>query len=297
LLTVHTKEYLESLKSSRVVAQITEVFVCAVLPNWLVKSRVLNPFLYATSGSILAAKVAMEKGCAINLGGGYHHCCGYQGGGFCAYADITLSLMFMRKCFPSIKKVMIIDLDAHQGNGHERDKIVTNDKNLYIMDMYNPFIYPGDVIAKRAIDLEIKVESGSGDDIYLPELETGLATAFKAFTPDAIFYNAGTDILEDDPLGQLNVSQKGVITRDEMVFKYATDRKIPLIMLLSGGYQQSNAEVIAKSIKNLQEKFNILSIETIQESHTEKNSGTSTNEHGEHIHKKQKEEDQNDSKL
>jgi acetoin utilization deacetylase AcuC-like enzyme len=66
----------------------------------------------------LAGKVAMEKGYAINIGGGFHHCCGYQGGGFCAYADITLSLRYVRKYF-GINRVMIIDLDAHQGNGHE----------------------------------------------------------------------------------------------------------------------------------------------------------------------------------
>jgi histone deacetylase 11 len=62
----------------------------------------------------------MERGYAINIGGGFHHCCGYRGGGFCAYADITLSLRYVRKHF-GISKVMIIDLDAHQGNGHEVD--------------------------------------------------------------------------------------------------------------------------------------------------------------------------------
>ncbi|KAK3235064.1 histone deacetylase, partial [Cymbomonas tetramitiformis] len=121
LLAVHTEEYLLSLKSSAQVASITEVAPVALLPNFLVRRNLLNNFKMQTGGSVLAGKLAVERGWAINLGGGFHHCCGCAGGGFCAFADITLCAYFARDRLPGIQRVMVIDLDAHQGNGHERD--------------------------------------------------------------------------------------------------------------------------------------------------------------------------------
>jgi len=257
LKVIHTKEYLESLKCSSTVAQITEIFVVSAFPNFLVRSRILNPMLYATSGSILAGKVAMERGWAINLGGGYHHCSGTQGGGFCVYADITLSIKMLRQNYSHIRKVMIIDLDVHQGNGHERDKITTKDREMYIFDMYNRWIYPCDENAKQAINMQVELQNGTQDEEYLKKLRGAMAKAFDEFTPHVIYYNAGTDILKGDPLGCLEITPEGVKERDEMVFKAARIRNIPIVMLLSGGYQRSNAEVISNSIANLDKTFGL----------------------------------------
>jgi len=259
LKEVHTERYLNSLRWSAVVAKITELPFLAFFPNWLVQKTVLNPMRYATSGSILAGKVAMERGHAINLGGGFHHCSADCGGGFCPFADISLSIHYLRQQYSQVKKVMIIDLDAHQGNGHEHDKLSTNDSNLYILDMYNRSIYPHDFRAKRAIDCQVEVENGIGDAEYLRKLKTALENSFKECSPDVIYYNAGTDILEGDPLGNMNVTKEGVKKRDEMVFQYAKDRKVPIVMMLSGGYQRHTAEIIADSIQNLDSKFKVLS--------------------------------------
>jgi len=255
LTLVHTKEYLTSLFSSYNVAVITEVPICAVMPNFLVRRRVLNPMLYATSGSILAGKIALERGFCINLSGGYHHACANQGGGFCVYSDITLSLRHLRNNYPDIERVMIIDLDAHQGNGHERDKLLLRDQNLFILDMYNEDIYPGDVKARAAIDTERRLRSGTGDEEYLGLLAEAMENSFNKFTPQIIYYNAGTDILQYDPLGCLDITPEGVVKRDDMVFEEARKRNIPLVMLLSGGYQKTNAGVIANSVTSILQKY------------------------------------------
>lgn len=151
LLVVHTKRYLKSLRWSGVVAMVMEVPPVACLPNCLVDKKALKPFRYHVGGTVLAAQLALNHGWAINLGGGFHHCSADRGGGFCAYADITLALefLFIRG---SIAKSMIIDLDAHQGNGHERD--FKNDERVYILDMYNGYIYPGDSFAERVSEAE-----------------------------------------------------------------------------------------------------------------------------------------------
>ncbi|CAM6118659.1 unnamed protein product [Calypogeia fissa] len=248
LLVVHTEDYLRSLTRSFNVASIIEVPPVALLPSSIVNRQVLRPFQKQVGGTVLAGKLAKERGWAINLGGGFHHCCGYRGGGFCVYADITLCIQFAFAQF-SISKVMIIDLDAHQGNGHQRD--FANDERVYILDMYNRDIYPFDTEAKRAINQPVEIRSGTSTENYLQRLEAELKSAKEAFHPDYILYNAGTDILDGDPLGRLKVSADGIKRRDEMVFRFAKELGVPIVMLTSGGYMKSSARVIADSIKNL----------------------------------------------
>ncbi|KAJ8301577.1 hypothetical protein KUTeg_020564 [Tegillarca granosa] len=221
---VHSKEYINSLKLTSIlegidewsltVAGITEVPPVALLPNFIVQRKVLRPFRYQTGGTILAGKLAVERGWAINIGGGFHHCSADRGGGFCAYADITLSIKFL----------------FNKGNGHERDFM--DDSRVYILDVYNRGIYPHDGYAKS----KYNIQHTEG--------------ALNEFTPDVIVYNAGTDILEGDPLGNLN----GIIERDQIVFEKARSRKIPVFMVTSGGYQKTTARIIADSILNLKER-------------------------------------------
>ncbi|XP_047043247.1 histone deacetylase 2-like [Lolium rigidum] len=188
---------------------------------------------------------------AVNVGGGFHHCSAEEGDGFCVYADITLCIQFAFVPL-NISRVMIIDLDAHQGNGHEKD--FANDGRVYILDMYNAGIYPFDHAAKRHIDQKVELVSGTKTDDYLDQLDNALKVAQSRFQPQLIVYNAGTDILDGDPLGNLNISPERVVIRDEKVFRFAKDQNIPLLMLTSGGYMKSSARVIADSIINISQK-------------------------------------------
>ncbi|KAM4721756.1 histone deacetylase 11 [Rhinophrynus dorsalis] len=249
LLVVHTRRYLNKLKWSYVVATITEIPPLFLLPNFLVQRRVLKPLRLQTGGTIMAGKLAMDRGWAVNVGGGFHHCSSEKGGGFCAYADITLTIKFLFERVEGVSKVTIIDLDAHQGNGHERDFL--DDPKVYIMDVYNRFIYPGDNLAKRAIKRKIELDWGTEDTEYLKKVETHVKGALNEVRPDIIVYNAGTDILDGDPLGGLSISPQGIIKRDEIVFSSARRQRIPILMVTSGGYQKRTARIIADSILNL----------------------------------------------
>ncbi|GMN35981.1 hypothetical protein TIFTF001_005667 [Ficus carica] len=280
LLVVHSETYLNSLKSSANVAMIIEVPPIALFPNCLVQQKVLHPFRNQVGGTILAAKLAKERGWAINVGGGFHHCSGHKGGGFCTYADISLCIQFAFVRL-NISSVMIIDLDAHQGNGHETD--FANDSRVYILDVFNPGIYPFDYEARRYIDQKVEVPSGTTTDEYLKTLDEALESfsemlslgilvickrrrpvlhivvwisctvAAQTFEPELVVYNAGTDILDGDPLGRLRISPNGITIRDEKVFRFARERNVPIVMLTSGGYMKSSARVIADSITNLSE--------------------------------------------
>ncbi|XP_074190202.1 histone deacetylase 11 isoform X3 [Rhinolophus sinicus] len=209
-------------------------------------------------------------------GGGFHHCSSDRGGGFCAYADITLAIKFLFERVEGISRATIVDLDAHQGNGHERDFM--GDKRVYIMDVYNRHIYPGDRFAKRrrhlcrkgcesavgtepsmargtsfpkAIRRKVELEWGTEDDEYLGKVERNLEKALQEHPPDVVVYNAGTDILEGDRLGGLSISPQGIVKRDELVFRTVRGRQVPILMVTSGGYQKRTARIIADSILNL----------------------------------------------
>ncbi|RVE72433.1 hypothetical protein OJAV_G00042370 [Oryzias javanicus] len=252
LLVVHTKRYLNKLKWSAVVATITEIPPLLLLPNFLVQRKVLRPLRTQTGGTIMAGKLAVDRGWAINVGGGFHHCSGDRGGGFCAYADITLAIKFLFEKVEGISKATIIDLDAHQGNGHERDFL--EDRRVFIMDVYNCHIYPGDGHAKRAIKRKVELDWGTEDSEYLQKVELHCEGALNELCPDIIVYNAGTDILDGDPLGGLSISPQGIVERDEIVFRAAKRRGIPILMVTSGGYQKRTARIIADSILNLRQQ-------------------------------------------
>uniref|UniRef100_A0A667ZXE0 Histone deacetylase 11 n=1 Tax=Myripristis murdjan TaxID=586833 RepID=A0A667ZXE0_9TELE len=246
LLVVHTKRYLNRLKWSLVVASITEIPPLLFLPNFLVQRKVLRPLRTQTGGTIM---VGYLRGLLCFPGGGFHHCSSDRGGGFCAYADITLAIKFLFERVQGISRATIIDLDAHQGNGHERDFL--DDKRVFIMDVYNRYIYPGDGFAKRAIKRKVELDWGTEDSEYLQKVELHSEGALNEVRPDIIVYNAGTDILDGDPLGGLSISPQGIVKRDEIVFRAAKRRGIPILMVTSGGYQKKTARIIADSILNL----------------------------------------------
>jgi histone deacetylase 11 len=248
LLLVHTPEYLDSLKRSSTVAAVAELGVAALIPNIFLQRGLLVPMRYATGGTVLGCDLALQYGWAINLSGGYHHAKSLSGGGFCFFADIPIGVKRLWMNRPELE-VMIVDLDAHQGNGYA--SIFGDDYRIHIFDAYNAFAYPYDDEARRYIEFDYPLQPGTGDREYLALLERELGKAVEEVEPDIIIYNAGTDVFEGDPLGGLNITMEGIIKRDELVFRNSIERKIPILMLLSGGYTTKSAEIIARSIENL----------------------------------------------
>lgn len=256
LRAVHSFWFLLTLCYSFQIFRAVEIPIF-FLPAFLLRWRVLDPMLYATYGSIMAGCAAVQNGqYGINLSGGYHHASSTSCGGFCIYADITLTIYWLRKWFPEkVKKVMIVDLDAHQGNGHERDFL--SDSNTFIIDFFNDGIYPGDYKAREAISYQKHFDMFHGDSVYNSKLKEALRSSFTQFKPDFLLYNAGTDCMEGDPLGNMSLTASGIIKRDEIVFKHCLKNSVPILMVLSGGYQKANAPTIASSISNLREKFKL----------------------------------------
>ncbi len=253
LRLVHGAEYLASLTSSAQVARITELAVLGALPAALVDSHVLSPMRWATAGTILAAREALQSGFVANLSGGYHHAKPDSGEGFCVYADAAIAMAALRQegRLTATDRVLYIDLDAHQGNGVCHAFL--HDDRVQIFDVFNEDIYPQqDQTARSRIDECVPVSCGCGTRDYLKlvadRLPAFLDRAKAQGKPRLAIYNAGTDILAGDPLGALAVSFDGVIERDQLVLGELAARQIPVLMLPSGGYTEASHRLIAQSL-------------------------------------------------
>jgi len=209
----------------------------------------------ATAGTILGVELALRYGWAINLSGGYHHAKAENGEGFCVFADVPIALKSIWKKKPDLK-VLLVDLDAHQGNGNS--SVLRDEKRVVILDMYNSMIYPNDDEAEQYVTYKVPLERRTNTSEYLDKLEKTLPTAIDEFKPELIVYNAGTDIFVEDHLGNLSITEDGVVKRDEFVFQMAIENKVPILMVLSGGYNKKSGYIIAHSINNLILKNNLL---------------------------------------
>lgn len=227
------------------------------VPNWLIDWIALKPMRLATQGTVEAMELALKNQWAINLSGGYHHA-KYQGGhpgGFCVYNDAALAA-HEAITKHGLKKILIVDLDAHQGNGNE--DIFTRGifkGKVTVLDMYNAQAYPTEEKERKRITQNQQWYSipaeGMNDKEYLSLLEKTLYEAIFSCYPDLIIYNAGTDIYEKDPLGKMKITAQGIKNRDKYVFEQAKKYKIPIVMMLSGGYTAESAKIIASSIREI----------------------------------------------
>lgn len=260
LLDVHEESYLDALTQDyKLMQRITEIPLF-FLPNSVIQHKLNRPMRYQVSGTMAAMAAAVQLGWGICIGGGMHHAHASAGAGWCAYSDWYLGLRRLRAASGGrITRAMYIDLDVHQGNGVARDKLRFEDSDLFILDMYNGDLWPRDDYAKESMNVDAAYKCGIVDKDYLEALKTCLKRSFGRFKPDIVMYNAGTDVLVGDPLGNCKVSSDGVILRDQMVWEAALANGAPICMALSGGYAKESAALISSSLKNLIEKFDLLS--------------------------------------
>lgn len=251
LSEVHNAGYLNSLHSSRMaLVRLTEIPSLILLPNFIAQKKILHPLRLQATGTVFAVSLAMRFGWAVNLGGGMIHASHDRGAAWCPYDDLSLAIHFARTHFQKIKKVMIIDLGAHQGNGYANNKLTHDDKDTVIVDVYNEMIFPQDMDARKGIDVERTLSCGTSSEAYMDAVKSALKEASK-FPVDLILYAAGSNVLEEDYSGQIKATSEDLVVRDELVFRFAIENKTPICMVTSSGYGPKNFEIVSKSIENL----------------------------------------------
>jgi histone deacetylase 11 len=246
---VHSAEYLRKLDHSSELSRILEMKIVGYLPHWFVDWRVLGPKRMATGGTALACGLAREQGLAINLGGGFHHASSDHGYGFCVYADTPIALAQQHAEKP-FRSALIVDTDAHQGDGNARTIAAWPWANA--LDFYEENLFP---YPKAPETYAVPLPSGLNGVEYLEIVRSELPKALDRFNPDFVVYNAGSDVLANDPLTTLQLTLDEMVDRDLYVVGEVRERGIPLAMVLSGGYGPQSWEAHARSIEALATRF------------------------------------------
>ncbi|MBT0607225.1 histone deacetylase family protein [Aequorivita echinoideorum] len=224
ILAVHTKEYFESLLNLTLDKSAARKIGFPLSETLVKRGRIIS------QGTIDCCEFALNYGIAMNIAGGTHHSYADHGEGFCLFNDQAIAAKYLlKKGFA--KRILIVDLDVHQGNGTA--KIFENNDSVFTFSMHGAGNYP---FKKEKSNLDIAVPDGSGDAVYLQILKKTLPKLIEEQKPDFIFYLSGVDILETDKLGRLNCTVEGCKERDRFVLQTCKDLHIPVEVSMGGGY-------------------------------------------------------------
>ena len=271
ILLVHTPQYVDKLKTGTLSAREELELEVPFSPE-LVKA-----FWLAAGGSILAAQHALKDGVAVNIGGGFHHAFPDHGEGFCMIHDVAVAIRRMQRD-NKIHTAMTVDCDVHHGNGTAAIFAGTRTMSeplpsvgpatlgkkhlmrgahagdVFTISLHQENNYPA---WKPPSSIDVDLPDGIADDDYLAWLDNAVSSGLRQFEPDLLCYIAGADPYREDQLGGLNLSIEGLKKRDELVFRVARARGIPVMVTYAGGYARnvedtviihSNTVVAAKEI-------------------------------------------------
>lgn len=192
----------------------------------------------AVAGTILAGVLALDKGRAVNLTGGYHHAFYDYGSGFCIVNDLYLCALNMLTK-PAVSRVLIFDCDVHQGDGTA--KLAQGHDGIFTVSIHGEKNFP---FHKQVSDLDLALPAGVQDVEYLDCVDRTLAQAIARFKPDAVIYDAGVDIHSDDDLGRFDISVAGILARDRLVFSHCDRAGVPVAAVIGGGYQRDISALV-----------------------------------------------------
>jgi acetoin utilization deacetylase AcuC-like enzyme len=194
--------------------------------------------LSSASGTVQCALNALNDGAGMNLAGGTHHAFFDHGEGFCLLNDIAVAANHLL-AIGAVKRILVVDLDVHQGNGTA--SLFKTRPEVFTFSMHCESNYP---FKKEVSDLDIGLEAGTGDQVYLSILEKQLPSLLESFKPDFVFYLGGVDVLATDRLGKLSLSREGCRRRDEFVVKTLSANKLPLVLVMGGGYSDNYSSIV-----------------------------------------------------
>ena len=240
LALVHTREYLAKIRDGTLspddLAQLE-------LP-W--SPEMVEGFRVMVGGTIEAARLAVKDGGIVgHIGGGLHHAFPNHGEGFCPFNDVAVAIRVLQR--DGVQRAAVIDLDVHHGNGTAF--IFESDSSVFTFSMHQQYNYP---MWKPRGSLDIGLIDGTGDADYHRQLEEAL-TAVMASNPECLFYLAGADPYEQDQLGGLHLTRDGLRARDRIVIDQARRNRLPMVIVLAGGYARRVEDTVAVHTATMKE--------------------------------------------
>ncbi|WP_457446474.1 histone deacetylase family protein [Roseateles sp. P5_E4] len=244
LALAHTPDYVDAVLLGHLSAAQQREIGFPWSPSMAERSR------RSVGASIAAARAALVEGVAANMAGGTHHAYADKGSGYCVFNDVAVAARLMQaewaRSHRSLLRVLVIDLDVHQGNGTAA--IFRDDDTVFTFSMHGARNFP---FRKEASDLDVDLADGCGDADYLAALDAALGEVWRRIDPGLVFYLAGADPHEGDRLGRLKLTYEGLAERDRRVLAGLSERRIPVVLSMAGGYGHDLATTVAVQINTL----------------------------------------------
>lgn len=231
LLRVHEPGYLAHLR------RVAALGWGYLTPDTPVSPEILDKSILAAGGTLLAGRLALERGAALHLSGGFHHAFADHGEGFCYINDVALAIRRLQSD-GAIARAAIVDCDVHQGNGNAT--IFAGDDTVFTFSIHEEGNYP---VPKPPSDLDLGLPWRCRDRQYLAGVRTGVRAALEA-QPDLVFYLAGADPYEGDMLGGLAVTMDGLLERDRTVLSSCAEARVSVAVVLAGGYAHDTSHTV-----------------------------------------------------
>jgi len=232
LLWTHDNGYWDKLKHQTISYKESRAI------GFPMSERLVQRSLRIAQGTIDCALYAQQYGVAMNIAGGTHHAFADHGEGFCLLNDIAIASNYLLRK-ELAKKILIVDLDVHQGNGTAH--IFREEPRVFTFSMHAAKNYP---MQKEVSDLDIGLPDGCTDTPFLRILQEVLPRLLDAVQPDMVFYLSGVDVLETDRLGRLGLSMEGCKNRDRLVLELCRRHRVPVAVSMGGGYSSRIAHII-----------------------------------------------------
>ena len=232
VLLTHEEEYFKRFTSLNLSKkEIREI-------GFPLSKELVDRELEIAEGTIRGVHYSIDNGVSMNIAGGTHHAFYNRGEAFCMLNDqaIAANYLLYNKL---VKKILIIDLDVHQGNGTA--SIFKKNPNVFTLSFHGEKNYP---FRKENSDLDLGLDDNTNDDYYLKKLKAILPKVIDDFQPEFIFYLAGVDVLENDKLGRLSMTINGCLRRDQYVLETCKKNKIPVQVSMGGGYSINIRDII-----------------------------------------------------
>ena len=233
ILRVHDAGYYERLRQG----QLTRQEERATGFPW--SAALFEREITILGGTIEAARQALVHGVAFNIAGGTHHAFRARGEGFCLLNDQAAAAAWLLANAPTVQKILIVDLDVHQGNGTAA--IFQHEPRVFTFSMHGARNYPA---RKEISDLDLPLPEGTNDVLYLKLLNETLPRLLDEVQPDFVFYLAGVDVLATDKLGHLALTREGCRRRDELVLGLCHRYYLPVVVCMGGGYSERIIDIV-----------------------------------------------------
>ncbi len=228
----HTADYLNKLNQLNLTVSEIRKTGFPLSHELVIREKII------AQGTINAALSALQNNIAFNAAGGTHHAFPDKGEGFCLLNDMAIAANYLLSQ-KLVNKILIIDLDVHQGNGTAN--IFRNSEQVFTFSMHGKKNYP---LHKEQSNVDIELEDNTNDEIYLSLLTNQLNQIYTKVKPQFVFYQAGVDILMYDKLGRLNISPEGCKERDRIVMEFCKNHEIPITITMGGGYSPNISSII-----------------------------------------------------